>query len=225
MLPDLTLTSKDFSTLKVLASVENTLTLFGGSDTIWTNNKSQTIYYQTKLESMIPAGEHSFHDLRHFISFLGLFTDPVLEFSSGSVRITDGTGRTGTYNLSERQYSNTISKPIDLKTSDVTLPVPKDVFTDWRKAAKVIGSEFSVLSHTGLAQSRKGKADTYSIDMDLDTKHKFSLAILTENLDILENGEYRVDISFDHMIAKFTAQDGSYYILPANPKKSNVERA
>lgn len=219
------ITEADARVLKTLASVDNTLTLFGGSEIVWGNNKAMTIYYQSRLTSPVPNGVFSLHDLRHFISFIGLFRDPEIEFGEGSLSIVDGTGRTGSYCLSEQRYTNTVSQPIDIPASDVVIPLSKEIFSDWRKAAKIVGSEFSIISHTGLIQTRKGKEDRYTISMDIESPKKFVFALPTETIDMLENGEYHVHVNFQYMMVKFLSPDGSFYILPANQKKSNVAKS
>jgi hypothetical protein len=208
-------------TISVLSnfSAINPNMLFKPGKSISTISEAKNIMATATIAEEIPRS-FGIYDLTEFLSTCSLMTQPDLEFSEDSIRLTEGKTSIR-YFYAAADILTAPTKQVNMPKPEVVLTLTADDINKLKKAAAVLGHATMVIegkdgkvtiSVTDL--NIKGTTNRYSLVVDEANacKEKFTFVMIIGNLKMLP-GDYKVSIS-SKFISHFqnTSADVQYWI-------------
>ena len=191
------LSDTTISVLKNYSSINQNLKIGSGNNLV-TMSAMKNIVAQSKVEETFEK-DVAIYDLNEFLAAMSLFDSPELDFEDEYLMMGNE-GRTSSlkYWYSDPSVVTTVTKDIEMPSTEVTFTLSSDELSHITKAAAVIGAPDMVLDSNGLKVTDK-KNDTAN-DYFLPLVQKGSEVVdykfwfKVENLKILP-GTYDVSVS------------------------------
>ena len=201
--------------LKNFSTINQNLMIKEGSS-ISTMSAMKNIIANANVSENFPR-EFAIYDLNEFLAALSLFEKPELDFKDDFVVITEegSKGKSLKYWYSDPSVVTTVTKDIEMPSTEVTFTLSSDELSHITKAAAVIGAPDMVLENGSLKVTDKKNqtANAFSMDVAQDVKHlNYAFWFKVENLKLMP-GTYDVSVS-SKKISHFknTNVDIEYYI-------------
>jgi hypothetical protein len=198
---------KNFSTI-------NQSIIFKAGTTLKTISPQKTVMASATIADEFPR-DSGIYNLGQFLSTLGLYEAPELEFGDRSVTISGGGASSVVSYADASMIISPPDKEVKLPVIDVTVDVKADQFKNVLNASSVLGlPEIAFVGENGICylkavDSSNPSANSHKIHVG-ETDDTFVLIIKTENLNILP-GDYKVELS-SKGISKFTGKLATYFI-------------
>jgi len=146
--------------------------------------------------------EVAIYDLDNFLICLSLFKNPILEFDSTFMTITEENNpKTACkYWYSDPSVVMTPSKMITMPSNEVTFTLDSETLSSITKAGAALSSADLVLENTNgtpsltVKDKKNATANSYSTGVDTKGEGKFSFFFKVENLKLMD-GKYNVEVS------------------------------
>ena len=209
------LSDTTISVLKNYSSINQNLKIGAGNNLV-TMSAMKNIVAQSKVEETFQK-DVAIYDLNEFLAAMSLFDSPELDFEDEYLMMGNE-GRTSSlkYWYSDPSVVTTVTKDIEMPSSEVTFTLSSDELSHITKAAAVIGAPDMVLENGKLRVTDKKNQTANAFSMDVIQKgsevvdYKFWFKV--ENLKLMP-GTYDVSVS-SKKISHFknTNVDIEYYI-------------
>ena len=209
------LSDTTISVLKNYSSINQNLKIGAGNNLV-TMSAMKNIVAQSKVEETFQK-DVAIYDLNEFLAAMSLFDSPELDFEDEYLMMGNE-GRTSSlkYWYSDPSVVTTVTKDIEMPSSEVTFTLSSDELSHITKAAAVIGAPDMVLENGSLKVTDKKNQTANAFSMDVIQKgsevvdYKFWFKV--ENLKLMP-GTYDVSVS-SKKISHFknTNVDIEYYI-------------
>ena len=209
------LSDTTISVLKNYSSINQNLKIGAGNNLV-TMSAMKNIVAQSKVEETFEK-DVAIYDLNEFLAAMSLFDSPELDFEDEYLMMGNE-GRTSSlkYWYSDPSVVTTVTKDIEMPSSEVTFTLSSDELSHITKAAAVIGAPDMVLENGKLRVTDKKNQTANAFSMDVIQKgsevvdYKFWFKV--ENLKLMP-GTYDVSVS-SKKISHFknTNVDIEYYI-------------
>ena len=209
------LSDTTISVLKNYSSINQNLKIGAGNNLV-TMSAMKNIVAQSKVEEIFEK-DVAIYDLNEFLAAMSLFDSPELDFEDEYLMMGNE-GRTSSlkYWYSDPSVVTTVTKDIEMPSSEVTFTLSSDELSHITKAAAVIGAPDMVLENGSLKVTDKKNQTANAFSMDVIQKgsevvdYKFWFKV--ENLKLMP-GTYDVSVS-SKKISHFknTNVDIEYYI-------------
>lgn len=216
-------TKEDKAILNAMSNVSGSIVFRGGKPLLYTTNERRTVYLQDNL-SFSPNGDegakYPIYNLKKFISYLSLFDEPSLTFSSSDVSIVDNQGNTGKYQVCDIQYVQEAPNPLNIRNSDVTFKMTSDDIKSWNKSTKILDAPQSYINAQGI-HVEKGK-DCFTVSKDIEGMDlTFEFLMDTERLQHVVADDYTVHIDTSVGLIKFEFDTipGKYYLVSKDVRR------
>lgn len=199
--------------LKSFSTINKSILLKPGN-TLKTITPEKTLVAKATISESLPS-EACVYDLSRFLSILGLYKDPDVEFHDKYFTIAEGKQRTK-YAFDDISMIHAApEKDIELPSSDVVVDVLWDDMQSVIKAAGVlqfnevafVGSEGKV--YLKAINSADTSADDYGVEIGT-TQDEFKVIIKTDNLKLLPQN-YHVTLCAKG-ISEFKGETATYYV-------------
>ena len=208
------LSDTTISVLKNYSSINQNLKIGAGNNLV-TMSAMKNIVAQSKVEETFEK-DVAIYDLNEFLAAMSLFDSPELDFEDEYLMMGNE-GRTSSlkYWYSDPSVVTTVTKDIEMPSTEVTFTLSSDELSHITKAAAVIGAPDMVLENGSLKVTDKKNqtANAFSMDVAQDVKHlNYAFWFKVENLKLMP-GTYDVSVS-SKKISHFknTNVDIEYYI-------------
>ena len=208
------LSDTTISVLKNYSSINQNLKIGAGNNLV-TMSAMKNIVAQSKVEESFEK-DVAIYDLNEFLAAMSLFDSPELDFEDEYLMMGNE-GRTSSlkYWYSDPSVVTTVTKDIEMPSTEVTFTLSSDELSHITKAAAVIGAPDMVLENGSLKVTDKKNqtANAFSMDVAQDVKHlNYAFWFKVENLKLMP-GTYDVSVS-SKKISHFknTNVDIEYYI-------------
>ena len=208
------LSDTTISVLKNYSSINQNLKIGAGNNLV-TMSAMKNIVAQSKVEETFEK-DVAIYDLNEFLAAMSLFDSPELDFEDEYLMMGNE-GRTSSlkYWYSDPSVVTTVTKDIEMASTEVTFTLSSDELSHITKAAAVIGAPDMVLENGSLKVTDKKNqtANAFSMDVAQDVKHlNYAFWFKVENLKLMP-GTYDVSVS-SKKISHFknTNVDIEYYI-------------
>ena len=208
------LSDTTISVLKNYSSINQNLKISAGNNLV-TMSAMKNIVAQSKVEETFEK-DVAIYDLNEFLAAMSLFDSPELDFEDEYLMMGNE-GRTSSlkYWYSDPSVVTTVTKDIEMPSTEVTFTLSSDELSHNTKAAAVIGAPDMVLENGSLKVTDKKNqtANAFSMDVAQDVKHlNYAFWFKVENLKLMP-GTYDVSVS-SKKISHFknTNVDIEYYI-------------
>ena len=201
--------------LKSFSTINKSILIKEGN-VLKTVTPEKTLIASATIGDQIPS-QACVYDLSRFLSILGLYKDPDVEFHDKYFMIRDGKQRTKYVYADVSMIHAAPEKDIQLPTVDVQVDVSWEDMQSVIKAAGVL--QFSEVAFVGEAgkiylkavDSSNDNSDDYGVEIGT-TSDEFKIIIKTDNLKLLPQ-DYKVTLSAKG-ISEFKSTEGdvTYYI-------------
>lgn len=199
--------------LKSFSTINKSILLKPGS-ALKTITPEKTLVATATIAEQIPS-QACIYDLSRFLSILGLYRDPDVEFHDKHFTIAEGKQRTKYAFADISMIHAAPEKDIELPSSDVIVDVMWDDMQSVIKAAGVlqfnevafVGSEGKV--YLKAINSADTSADDYGVEIGT-TQDEFKVIIKTDNLKLLPQN-YHVTLCAKG-ISEFKGETATYYV-------------
>ena len=199
--------------LKSFSTINKSILMEPGN-VLKTITPEKTIIAKATIGDQIPS-QACIYDLSRFLSILGLYRDPDVEFHDKYFLVTEGTRRTKYVFADISMIHAAPAREIELPTKDVEVKVAWDDMQSVIKAAGVlqvnevafVGSEGKV--YLKAINSADAAADDYGIEIGV-TNDTFKVIIKTDNLKLLPQ-DYDVTLCAKG-ISEFKSSDATYFV-------------
>tara|TARA_B110000977_G_scaffold15056_1_gene18568 strand:+ start:2194 stop:2856 length:663 start_codon:yes stop_codon:yes gene_type:complete len=199
--------------LKSFSTINKSILLKPGS-ALKTITPEKTLVATATIAEQIPS-QACIYDLSRFLSILGLYRDPDVEFHDKYFTIAEGKQRTKYAFADISMIHAAPEKDIELPSSDVIVDVMWDDMQSVIKAAGVlqfnevafVGSEGKV--YLKAINSADTSADDYGVEIGT-TQDEFKVIIKTDNLKLLPQN-YHVTLCAKG-ISEFKGETATYYV-------------
>tara|TARA_X000000950_G_C13912326_1_gene659484 strand:+ start:4107 stop:4703 length:597 start_codon:yes stop_codon:yes gene_type:complete len=174
----------------------------------------KTLIAIAEIGDEIPA-EACVYDLSRFLSILGLYNDPDVEFGDKYFIISEGKRRTKYVYADISMIHTPPEKDINIPSEDVVVDVTESDLSSVLKAAGVL--QFSEIAFVGeggkcylkAIDSANDNADDFGVEIG-DTDDEFRVIIKTDNLKLMPM-DYRVTIC-SKGISEFKGVGVTYFV-------------
>ena len=191
------LSDTTISVLKNYSSINQNLKIGAGNNLV-TMSAMKNIVAQSKVEETFEK-DVAIYDLNEFLAAMSLFDSPELDFEDEYLMMGNE-GRTSSlkYWYSDPSVVTTVTKDIEMPSTEVTFTLSSDELSHITKAAAVIGAPDMVLENGKLRVTDKKNQTANAFSMDVIQKgsevvdYKFWFKV--ENLKLLP-GSYDVEVS------------------------------
>lgn len=199
--------------LKSFSTINKSILLKPGN-TLKTITPEKTLVAKATISENLPS-QACVYDLSRFLSILGLYKDPDVEFHDKYFTIAEGKQRTKYAFADISMIHAAPEKDIELPSSDVIVDVLWDDMQSVIKAAGVlqfnevafVGSEGKV--YLKAINSADTSADDYGVEIGT-TQDEFKVIIKTDNLKLLPQN-YHVTLCAKG-ISEFKGETATYYV-------------
>ena len=174
----------------------------------------KTLVASATIPDQIPA-QACVYDLSRFLSILGLYNDPDVEFHDKYFTIQDGKRKTKYVYADISMIHAAPEKDIQLPSADVVVNVPWEDMQSVIKAAGVL--QFSEVAFVGeggkiylkAVDSNNENSDDYGVEIGT-TSDEFRIIIKTDNLKLLPQ-DYQVTLCAKG-ISEFKSEGVTYFV-------------
>ncbi len=199
--------------LKSFSTINKSILMEAGN-TLKTITPEKTLIAKATIADSIPS-QACIYDLSRFLSILGLYNDPDVEFHDKYFLVTEGKQRTKYVFADISMIHAAPTKEIELPTKDVEVNVTWNDLQSVIKAAGVL--QFQEVAFVGeegkiylkAISSTDAGADDYGIEIGT-TNDTFKVIIKTDNLKLLPQ-DYSVTLCAKG-ISEFKSPDATYYV-------------
>ena len=208
------LSDTTISVLKNYSSINQNRKIGAGINLV-TMSAMKNIVAQSKVEESFEK-DVAIYDLNEFLAAMSLFDSPELDFEDEYLMMgNEGKTSSLKYWYSDPSVVTTVTKDIEMPSTEVTFTLSSDELSHITKAAAVIGAPDMVLENGSLKVTDKKNqtANAFSMDVAQDVKHlNYAFWFKVENLKLMP-GTYDVSVS-SKKISHFknTNVDIEYYI-------------
>ena len=208
------LSDTTISVLKNYSSINQNLKIGAGNNLV-TMSAMKNIVAQSKVEETFEK-DVAIYDLNEFLAAMSLFDSPELDFEDEYLMMgNEGKTSSLKYWYSDPSVVTTVTKDIEMPSTEVTFTLSSDELSHITKAAAVIGAPDMVLENGSLKVTDKKNqtSNAFSMDVAQDVKHlNYAFWFKVENLKLMP-GTYDVSVS-SKKISHFknTNVDIEYYI-------------
>ena len=209
------LSSETLSVLKNFSAINSNIVIKPGQ-TLKTMSEAKNIMASATVAESFP-NEFGIYDLNEFLSVVGMFDNPTLDFDSDMkfVSIVDGK-RSVKYFFSDTSILTTPSKDITMPPCELKFNLSADDLNALRKAASALGVSDVVVSNktATVTDVKDNTSNSFSIDLDVtqNPSESYSFVFNINNFKLL-SGDYEVAVS-SKLISQFKNQsvEVEYYI-------------
>ena len=208
------LSDTTISVLKNYSSINQNLKIGAGNNLV-TMSAMKNIVAQSKVEESFEK-DVAIYDLNEFLAAMSLFDSPELDFEDEYLMMgNEGKTSSLKYWYSDPSVVTTVTKDIEMPSTEVTFTLSSDELSHITKAAAVIGAPDMVLENGCLrvTDKKNDTANAFSMNVAQDVKHlNYAFWFKVENLKLMP-GTYDVSVS-SKKISHFknTNVDIEYYI-------------
>lgn len=138
------LSDQTIKTLKKLYSINQSLRVIAGNQTLKSINETKTLAAYVDIEEVFPR-DFCVYDLGEFISVLSIVNEPVLDFTNDRyviVRSTDNSQRLKYVETNPDLITSYFEKPITLKSEDVVVNIDEKSLKAVMKSASTLRLEY-----------------------------------------------------------------------------------
>lgn len=209
------LSKETLQVIENFSSINGSL-LFQHGNKLATMSESKNLVVHATVAEEFPV-DFGVYDLKEFLGVVGLFTNPVLEFSEKFVVISDGGKSRIKYFATGDGVVKAAPANVKVPSVDVEFELTASQLGMIKRTASVLkAADFSIIGGNGelklvVADKKNDTSNAYEVvigETDLD----FRVNILIENLKMLP-GDYAVAIS-KKKISRFVnkANDLTYFV-------------
>ena len=199
--------------LKSFSTINKSILMKEGN-LLKTVTPEKTLVASATIPDTIPS-QACVYDLSRFLSILGLYKDPDVEFHDKYFMIMDGKRRTKYAYADISMIHAAPEKEIQLPSVDVEVDVTWDDLQSVIKAAGVL--QFTEVAFVGdggkiylkAINSTQENSDDYGVEIGT-TSDEFKIIIKTDNLKLLPQ-DYKVTLCAKG-ISEFKSEDVTYYV-------------
>jgi len=199
--------------LKSFATINKSILMKEGN-VLKTVTPEKTLVATATIPDQIPA-QACVYDLSRFLSILGLYQDPDVEFHDKYFTIQDGKRKTKYVYADISMIHAAPEKDIQLPSADVEVTVSWEDMSSVVKAAGVL--QFSEVAFVGeggkiylkAIDSNNDNSDDYGVEIGV-TSDEFKIIIKTDNLKLLPQ-DYKVSLCAKG-ISEFKGTDVTYFV-------------
>lgn len=199
--------------LKSFAGINKSILMKEGS-ILKTITPEKTLIAIANIPDEIPS-EACIYDMSRFLSILGLYNEPDVEFHDKYFIISEGRRRTKYVYADISMIHTPPEKEITIPSEDVVVDVKWDDLQSVLKAAGVL--QFSEVAFVGdggkcylkAIDSSTDNADDFDVEIG-ETGDTFKIIIKTDNLKLLPQ-DYRVTLC-SKGISEFRGKDVTYFV-------------
>lgn len=210
------LTEKTVEILKNFASINPSILLEPGQR-IHTISPQKTIYASANIEEDIPT-KACIYELGKFLTILGLYKEPDVEFNDTHFIISEGRSATKYMFADPLMIITPPSQPLNLPESDVVVSIDldnKDIAAVMRASGVLQTKEVAFEAIEGEVflkayKSTEPNANSFRVKVGETQSSDFNFILKVENLRILP-GDYKVAIS-KKSICRFIGTDATYFV-------------
>lgn len=197
-----------------------------------TISEAKNILAEAKVGEDFPR-EFGIYDLNEFLSVLGMFDEPELEFSEdgNSVQIIGEGNQSVKYFFSDKSILTTPQKDVTMPKTEVSFSLSEAQLNQLRKASGALGATDVVIkgeadeSYVTVVVTDIKDATSNSFDMRLDSgvlrpTEGFSLVFNIANFKFV-SGDYDVAIS-SKLISQFSSGNTKYWVALEKSSKFGV---
>lgn len=218
------LSNNTLGILKNFAAINPNIVMKVGN-TVKTISEAKNIMAAANISEDIPV-EFGIYDLNEFLSVVGLFEEPVVQFDdTKKCRVADAKQKHSVnYYFSDPSILTSPQKDITIDEFDVTFTLTGVQMNQLRRASATLGvTDMIVEGKDGnvtvkVTDMKDPTANNYELEMDADAAGTFQLVFNINNLKLIP-GDYQVDIS-SKLIAKFTHKEYDVHYWIALEKSS-----
>lgn len=205
------------STLKILKNYSqiNNKFRFPIGNTITTVNEGGNMFSMCEVPEVFEV-EAPFYDLNEFLSVVGLFEDPDLEFKDKFVRITED-GHSLDYHYGESTLVHQNKNGVKFPLPDFEMVVDKKLFDKIIKTSRILKLEhMKIRALNGIVDielfDKEGENDnSYNIETEYTTTDEFEFIIKIESLVFISD-TYNLHIS-SKGVTHWSGESGTQYYL------------
>lgn len=209
------LSSETLSVLKNFSAINSNIVIRPGQ-TLKTMSEAKNIMASATVAETFP-NEFGIYDLNEFLSVVGMFDNPTLDFDTDMkfVSIVDGK-RSVKYFFSDTSILTSPSKDITMPPCELVFNLSADDLSALRKAASALGVSDVVVSNktATVTDIKDSTSNSFSIDLDVskDPGEPYNFVFNINNFKLL-SGDYEVAVS-SKLISHFknTGTEVEYYI-------------
>ena len=199
--------------LKSFSTINKSILMKEGN-VLKTVTPEKTLIASATIPDSIPS-QACVYDLSRFLSILGLYKDPDVEFHDKYFMIKDGKRKTKYVYADVSMIHAAPEKEITLPSADVVVDVTWEDMQSVIKAAGVL--QFSEVAFVGEAgkiylkavDSANENSDDYGVEIG-ETSDEFKIVIKTDNLKLLPQ-DYKVTLCAKG-ISEFKSEGVTYYV-------------
>jgi hypothetical protein len=214
------LSEKTIKVLRNFSNVNQGILFNPESNVLRTKHVLGNIYAECEVPDTFPV-EFAIYDLSEMLSSYSLMKDPELTFTDTHVLMESDKNKIKYYYSNKSVIVHPVpGKNINFPGADVSFDLTAQDFSNLMKASsilKVNSVEFNVNGIT-LSDS-KAVGNQFTIEKDMTSNaSSFSHSILVENMMLISDLDYKVEVS-EKGIAKFECADfGISYYIALNTK-------
>ena len=156
--------------------------------------------------------DFSIFSIPEFLSVLGIFKEPDIQFKDKFFTISDGINTVKYLYTSPDLIKSPPEKSITFPKPDVTFTITKENLSKILEASKTLALEYLFVTEKGLViksftRSDNSESNQFTINVDYTTDlEKFEYVIKIENMKVI-SADYEVEVS--NKCFHFIAQDGN----------------
>jgi hypothetical protein len=205
--------NETLSVLKSFTAINKSVLLKPGN-TIKTITPEKTLIAIAEIPDEIPS-EACVYDLSRFLSILGLYNDPDVEFGDKYFTISEGKRRTKYVYADISMIHTPPEKDINIPSEDVVVSVTESDLSSVLKAAGVLQfTEIAFVGESGKCylkaiDSANDNADDFGVEIG-ETDDEFRVIIKTDNLKLMPM-DYEVTIC-SKGISEFKGDNVTYFV-------------
>jgi hypothetical protein len=199
--------------LKSFSTINKSILMKEGN-VLKTVTPEKTLIASATIPDSIPS-QACVYDLSRFLSILGLYKDPDVEFHDKYFMIKDGKRKTKYVYADVSMIHAAPEKEIQLPSADVVVDVTWEDMQSVIKAAGVLQfSEVAFVGESGkiylkAVDSANENSDDYGVEIG-ETSDEFKIVIKTDNLKLLPQ-DYKVTLCAKG-ISEFKSEGVTYYV-------------
>ena len=199
--------------LKSFSSINKSILMSEGN-VLKTITPEKTLVAIASISDQIPS-DACIYDLSRFLSIVGLYQDPDVEFHDKYFTISEGRRKTKYVFADVSMIHTPPNKEIKIPSKDVEIDVSWEDMQSVLKAAGVLQfSEVAFVGENGkcflsAVDSANPTADTFGVEIG-ETNDTFTIIIKTDNLKLLP-GDYHVTLCAKG-ISEFKSDDVTYFV-------------
>ncbi len=212
------LSSKTLQVLKNFVTINQGLTIKPGSK-LRTVSTQKNIFAEVDIPDTFDTG-FSIYDLSEFLSAYNLLKDPELEFMDSYVLMTSNNNKIKYFYSNASTVVSPADKDITFPEADVSFEFLSEDFSKVLKASAILKcSNFEVNQNGIVVANSNAVGNNFIIEKEMVSSQKeFSYSIPVENLKLISDLNYQVEVS-SKGISKFSsAEYGIQYFIAINAK-------